>query len=192
MLSNRKRYFNRDIKNKHKHKLNKNKKLMKPPKSKIDVVSHLQKLLNETAITGSGPPNELPEKLNINNGNFYVDQNNGNAYLYISKLGWIDLSSWQPDIGEGMPAEDNPPSPLSGDQYLDILTGDFYIFIEGLGWVLQSGVEGPQGPPGESFSFDLVTSMGPTGPVISGPIKVTPGRTIQLWMEGNLLHCDVI
>jgi len=186
------RYFNRNKLNKHKSIKHVKRNIKSKHKSKIDVTSHLQKLLNETAITGSGPPNELPEKFNINNGNFYVDQNTGNAYLYISKLGWIDLSSWQPDIGEGMPETDNPPNPLSGDQYLDILTGDFYIFIESLGWILQTGVEGPPGPPGESFSFDIVTSMGPTGPIISGPIKVTPGRTVQLWMDNGYLHSDVI
>lgn len=193
MFSNKIRYFNRD-----KHKIIKkthdkhNKKNKKNDKNNKKTIKHLQKLLKDTAITGSGPPNELSDKISINNGNFYVDQDTGNAYLFITKLGWIDLSSWQPDVGEGMPAEDNPPNPISGDQYLDVLTGDFYIFIDGLGWVLQTGIEGPQGPPGETFSFDLVTSMGPTGPIISGPIKVTNGKTIQLWIEDGYLHGDVI
>lgn len=206
MLLNRIRYFNRGVKknkiikskDKIKDKIIKDKiikskdKILRNKKDKKDIKHKMKQLLNEIALSGSGPPNELSEKLTVNNGNFYVDQDTGNAYLFITNLGWVDLSSWQPDIGEGLPAEDNPPNPLSGDQYLDMLTGDFYIFVEGLGWILQSGIEGPQGPPGETFSFDIVTSMGATGPIISGPIKVTNGKTVQLWMDNGYLQCDVI
>lgn len=139
---------------------------------------------------GHGPPEKNVK--NPRNGFIYVDQDTADTYLYISHLGWIDLSSWQPDVGDGPPSKENPPNPITGDQYVDILTGDFYIFTEGFGWVLGSGVEGPPGPQGASFTVDLCTTIGPTGPVISGPLTVEPGRTIQLWIDNGNLFADVI
>lgn len=127
------------------------------------------------------------------NGMLYVDAETGNTYLFAKELGWIDQSSWQPDVGEGPPTgEMAPPDPMTGDQYIDVISGDFYFYSEGFGWVLGNGTEGPQGPPGPSFSFDLITTMGATGPTISGPLKVTPGSRVQLWInDKGLLQGDV-
>lgn len=168
MSEKSKHYFNRD------KKLNKmNRKLKKKP-----------------AGFGHGVPENNIDK--PSNGYIYVDEDTGETYIFIKKLGWIDLSSWQPDVGEGAPTKENPPEPLTGDQYIDAFTGDFYVFTEGFGWILINGVEGPPGPQGANFTFDLCTTMGSTGPVISGPIKVEPGRTVQLWIEDGNLHADLI
>jgi hypothetical protein len=127
------------------------------------------------------------------NGQLYVDKDTGNTYLYADSLGWIDMSGWQPDVGEGVPDISNPPNPISGDQYLNILNGDLYVFNEGLGWVMLNGIEGPRGPPGDTFSFDLETYQdGVTGPLLSGPFKIEAGKCVRLWIENGQIHADVI
>lgn len=173
------------------HHFNRLSKKVKPPNKKKKNTAPKVLWKSRGTDSGFGLPNE--NITNPTNGHFYVDQDSGDAYLFVAKLGWVNLNSWQPDVGEGPPDEDNPLNPLSGDQYLDVLTGDFYVFSEGLGWVLNNGIEGPPGPPGESFSFELMTTSGPTGPTISGPITVTPGKTVRLWLssEGQL-QADVI
>lgn len=140
---------------------------------------------------GSGPPENNIS--NPSNGYIYVDSNTISTYIFITKLGWVDLTSWQPDVGEGAPSDENPPDPFSGDQYLDILTGDFYVYSDGFGWVLNNGIEGPTGPPGPSFKFQIITTQGVDGPINSGPIEVNSGQTIQLWLnDRNHLMADVI
>ena len=58
---------------------------------------------------------------------------------------------------------------------------------------MNNGIEGPRGPPGPSFSFDLCTSVGSTGPIVTGPLRVEPGNTVQLWINSeNQLMADVI
>ena len=121
----------------------------------------------------------------------YVDSDTGDVYLFSVKLGWISMSGWQPDVGEGIPDNENPPDPLSGDQYLDILTGDLYVYSEGLGWVLQNAIEGPRGPPGESFDFNLIIMDGPHGPDLMNPLHVKSGDTIKLWIEDTKLRARV-
>lgn len=147
--------------------------------------SHQKK--KDRAGFGHGPPSGKSV-----NGFFYVNQDTGDTYIYVKNLGWVDLSSWQPDVGEGPPSKENPPDPFTGDQYIDVLTGDFYIFTEGFGWILGNGIEGPPGPQGPAFTFDLCTTVGPTGPTISGPLQVKPGQTVQLWIQDGQLHADVI
>lgn len=131
---------------------------------------------------GQGSP--VHHNLNPVNGTIYVDSETGNTYIYVKEIGWIDQSSWQPDIGEGPPqGEMAPENPMTGDQYIDVIQGDFYYYTEGFGWVLGNGSEGPQGPPGREFHFYLTTTMGPTGPTLTQPLKVTPGCQVQLWID---------
>lgn len=126
------------------------------------------------------------------NGQFFVNQTTGDTYLYASQLGWLDMNGWQPFVGEGVPQQDNPPYPNSGDQYLNVLSGDLYVFAEGFGWVLQNGLQGPQGPPGDSFSFEIETVAGSRdGPTISGPISVKANQRVKLWIDNGQLHADV-
>lgn len=134
--------------------------------------------------TGSGAPYESVK--NPSNGLLYVDSDTGDTYLFVAKLGWVNQSSWQPDVGEGPPVGDwAPEDPMSGDQYVDVISGDFYYYSEGFGWVMMNGVEGPQGVAGESFSFELVTSVGATGPVVTGPFQVKAGSRVKLWVDST-------
>lgn len=172
-----KRYFNRNRVNSKKSKSKKfQKKLFKS---------------SSNLIVKSGMPYDTI--LAPSNGQFYVNKDSGNTYLYADTLGWIDMSGWQPDVGEGVPETDNPPNPINGDQYLNVLNGDLYVFNEGFGWVMINGVEGPRGPPGESFSFELETYQdGVHGPLLSGPFKIEPGKCVRLWIENGQIYSDVI
>lgn len=190
MSSRRIRYFNRNVINSlvpaNVRKLktprkNKTKQLIKINKNKRSV---------QSLIEDHGLPYE-----HINNprsGQFYVNLDTGDTYLFAKQLGWLDINGWQPDVGEGAPDEENPANPLSGDQYLNIFTGDLYVFNEGFGWILQNAIEGPPGPAGESFSFELETITGPTGPTLSGSMTVNPGQKVKLWIKDSQLYADVI
>lgn len=164
------------------------------PKKKHTSANKVRTIKDWQPMAGSG--HGLPTenfKTNPKNGFMFIDEDTGDPYLFLKKFGWINLSSWQPAVGEGPPSTDNPPEPLTGDQYLDAFTGDFYIYTEGIGWVLGSGIEGPPGPPGPTYSFELTTSVGQTGPTISGPLKVDNGQRVNLWLdEAQQLHADLV
>lgn len=146
--------------------------------------------LNNVIVESGVPTDTVANPIN---GQLYVNKDSGDTYLFAASLGWIDMSGWQPDVGEGVPDATNPPNPLSGDQYLNILNGDLFVFNEGLGWVMLNGVEGPPGPPGESFSFDLETYQdGVEGPMLSGPLKVEAGKCVKLWIKNGQIYSDVV
>jgi len=190
MSSRRIRYFNRNIVNSlvpaHIRKL----KTPNGGKIRSKKNNSNRGKNNKSLVVGHGLPYESINR--PRNGQFYVDLDSGDTYLFAKQMGWLDLNGWQPDVGEGPPDEENTPDPLSGDQYLNIFNGDLYVYAEGMGWVLQNAIEGPPGPAGESFSFDIETTTGPTGPTISGPLKVKPGQTVKLWIDKSQLHADVI
>lgn len=198
MSQRRRRYFNRDQLNPlipkavRKQKTPKGKRTYSRKKiqSGLNQLKHLNLRRSPSVVVGHGMPYQVVRK--PRNGQFFVDQDTGDTYLFASKIGWLDLNGWQPDVGEGVPDAENPPDPLSGDQYLNILNGDLYVFTDGFGWVLQNGIEGPRGPPGESFTYDLITLDGPEGPPITGPITVTPNRTVCLWIKKNKLYADLV
>ena len=146
---------------------------------------------NDSLVVGEGHP--WASIFKPVNGQVYINKDTADAFIFAKKLGWINLSGWQPDVGEGPPDVDNPPDPISGDQYLNIFNGDLYVFTEGMGWILQNAIEGPKGEKGDSFSFELETCLGgPDGPVLSGPIKVEPGRKVRLWMEKRPIYAELV
>jgi len=176
--------------NRHKSKVRSRRSTQKIKTKKHEALTKLKNTQISKAKSGVG----LPES-NVKNpidGFIYVDQDTADTYVYFKKLGWISLSGFYPDVGEGAPDKENPPSPLTGDQYVDILSGDFYVYADGFGWKMNTGSSGPQGPPGPAFSIDFATTMGPTGPIISGPFKLESGKQVQMWVTDGSLYADVV
>lgn len=152
--------------------------------------NNMNKSTSSNAKSGIGMPENNVKK--PHNGFIYVNEETADTFVFFKSLGWISLSGFYPDVGEGAPDKNNPPAPMTGDQYVDILTGDFYVFTEGLGWKANTGVPGPAGPPGQEFTFNFVTTVGPDGPVLSGPFTIKSGSQVQMWTQDGKLYADVV